>query len=83
MLEVKPFLVGHFASASPKKQKEARFAWGFFLTVQLDNFLITLSECVLHFGFDICFRTTGHDPWFDEVLSSWLWFFIVVLNTFS
>ena len=28
------------------KQKEARFVWGFFLTVQLDNFLITLSECV-------------------------------------
>ena len=28
-------------------------------------------------------RTTDHDPWFDEVLIPWFWFFVVVLNTFS
>ncbi|MBO6086252.1 MAG: hypothetical protein J6P19_07665 [Acetobacter sp.] len=37
------------------------------MTVQLDNFLITLSECVSRFGFDLCFRNTGHDPWFDSI----------------
>ncbi|MBO7351096.1 MAG: hypothetical protein J6U18_05875 [Acetobacter sp.] len=49
------------------KQKEARFVRASFLTVQLDNFLITLSECVSRFGFDLYSRTTGHDPWFDSI----------------
>ncbi|MBO6035957.1 MAG: hypothetical protein J6P38_02580 [Acetobacter sp.] len=37
------------------------------MTVQLDNFSITLSECVSRFGFDLTFRTTGHDPWLDSI----------------
>ena len=30
---------------------------------------------VSRFGFDLTFRTTGHDPWFDEVLIPWFCFF--------
>ena len=66
---------------------------GFFLTVQLDNF-VTLSECVLCFGFDLCFwstgicfyfRTTGHDPWFDFVERRWTraWGFLLSFWTRS
>ncbi|MBO6085958.1 MAG: hypothetical protein J6P19_06150 [Acetobacter sp.] len=52
-----------FDEITLNEQKEARFVLGFFLTVQLE----TLSECVSRFGFDLTFRTTGHDPWFDSI----------------
>ncbi|MBQ5516351.1 MAG: hypothetical protein IIT88_04635 [Acetobacter sp.] len=38
---------------------------GFFLTVQLDHFVRV--RFVSRFGFDLTFRTTGHDPWFDSI----------------
>ncbi|MBO6085478.1 MAG: hypothetical protein J6P19_03665 [Acetobacter sp.] len=35
------------------------------MTVQLDHFVrVRLVSC---FGFDLTFRTTGHDPWFDFI----------------
>ncbi|MBO6036237.1 MAG: hypothetical protein J6P38_04050 [Acetobacter sp.] len=39
--------------------------WASFLTVQLDHFVrVRLVSC---FGFELCFRATGHDPWFDSI----------------
>ncbi|MBQ5516067.1 MAG: hypothetical protein IIT88_03160 [Acetobacter sp.] len=35
------------------------------MTVQLDHFVrVRLVSC---FGFELCFRATGHDPWFDFI----------------
>ena len=39
--------------------------WASFLTVQLVH--VVRVRLVSRFDFELTFRTTGHDPWFDSI----------------